>query len=70
VGSVSFNYYVFALNLSLVRATPLTTFINPLLVAGTKFVAASNAVIDTAGSGVNFFPGNGAGSTQTGGQYI
>lgn len=37
---------------------------------GTYYSATANSVIDTGGSGPTFFPGNSAGSTGTGGQYL
>lgn len=37
---------------------------------GTRYVVEANAVIHTAGGGANYFPGNAAGSSSTGGQYI
>jgi len=37
---------------------------------GIRYAANSNSVIETAGSGASYFPGNSAGSTATGGQYI
>lgn len=37
---------------------------------GVRYLVAANGVIDTAGGGANFFPGNAAGSTATGGQYL
>lgn len=36
---------------------------------GTRYVVTLNGVITTNGGGANFFPGNGAGSSGTGGQY-
>jgi hypothetical protein len=36
---------------------------------GQRYVAALNSVINTGGGGANFFPGNLAGATSTGGQY-
>lgn len=36
---------------------------------GTRYVAQQNGVINTAGGGASFWPGNVAGSTSTGGQY-
>ena len=36
---------------------------------GTRYSATLNAVINTYGGGANYFPGNVAGSTATGGQY-
>jgi hypothetical protein len=46
-----------------------TNFVNPGNFTGQKYGAQLNAVIDTGGGGVNFFPGTIAGTTQTGGQY-
>jgi hypothetical protein len=37
---------------------------------GKRYQIESNAVLDTQGSGANFFPGNAAGTTATGGQYL
>lgn len=37
---------------------------------GKRYDARSNAVIDVNGGGASYFPGNSAGSTATGGQYI
>lgn len=37
---------------------------------GTRYVASSNGIIDAAGLGTTWLPGNGAGSTSYGGQYI
>ncbi len=37
---------------------------------GVRYNVQSNAVVDTGGGGANYFPGNAAGSTATGGQYI
>lgn len=36
---------------------------------GPRYFADLNGVIDVGGSGANYFPGNSAGSTATGGQY-
>ena len=36
---------------------------------GTRYSVASNGVIDTAGGGATYLPGNAAGTTATGGQY-
>ena len=36
---------------------------------GTRYSATLNGVINTGGGGANYFPGNAAGSTATGGQY-
>lgn len=37
---------------------------------GYRYIAQNNGVIDTAGRGVNFFPGTAAGVTLVGGQYV
>ena len=39
-------------------------------VTGPRYVAERNSVIDTTGSGANYFPGSVAGSTANGGQYL
>lgn len=36
---------------------------------GTRYSASENGIITTLGAGANYFPGNAAGSTATGGQY-
>ncbi|MDD5585613.1 MAG: hypothetical protein PHY92_01480 [Alphaproteobacteria bacterium] len=41
----------------------------PGTATGTRYYCAFNGVIFTNGGGVNYFPGNAAGSTATGGQY-
>ena len=38
-------------------------------VTGKRYSSTLNSVINTAGSGANYFPGNSAGTTGTGGQY-
>jgi hypothetical protein len=37
---------------------------------GSKYTATTNSIINTNGAGINYFPGNAAGTTNTGGQYI
>jgi hypothetical protein len=37
---------------------------------GQRYNVQSNAVILTNGAGANYFPGNAAGATATGGQYL
>jgi len=46
------------------------SFVNPGFVSGPKYLATGNGVVWAQGQGVNFYPGNVAGSTQSGGQYI
>ena len=37
---------------------------------GVRYVASRNGLIDAGGAGASYFPGNSAGSTATGGQYV
>lgn len=37
---------------------------------GPRYLSNTNSVINTQGGGANFFPGNSAGSTNAGGQYV
>jgi hypothetical protein len=37
---------------------------------GTRYSVSQNSVIDTAGGGANYFPGNAAGAAGSGGQYL
>ena len=37
---------------------------------GQRYIVASNAVVNTNGAGASYLPGNAAGSSSTGGQYI
>lgn len=37
---------------------------------GPRYLATSNGIIQTRGAGANYFPGDAAGSVQTGGQYL
>ncbi len=39
-------------------------------ITGSRYTAASNSVINTNGGGANYFPGDAAGTSVTGGQYI
>jgi len=56
-----------ATNLSVLDATS-TVFSGSA--TGTRFAVSENSVIQTAGGGANFFPGNAVGTTATGGQYV
>ncbi|WP_354134043.1 hypothetical protein [Bradyrhizobium sp. S3.9.1] len=46
------------------------TLTGPGNVTGTKYLSQTNAVIDTSGRGVSYYPGTVAGSTTSGGQYV
>jgi hypothetical protein len=37
---------------------------------GKRYAVATNAVLNTNGGGANYFPGDVAGTTATGGQYV
>jgi hypothetical protein len=37
---------------------------------GQRYIVNGNAVVDTNGGGANYLPGNSAGATSTGGQYL
>jgi len=58
--------FVLATGLGIVEAAG-STFTGTL--TGVRYYSVLNGVINTFGSGVNYFPGNAAGSTGTGGQY-
>jgi hypothetical protein len=44
-------------------------FVNPGNVTGPKYQASQNGVINSSGSGVNYYPGTVAGTLSSGGQY-
>lgn len=48
----------------------LPTFTNPSNATCKKYEATLNGVIYSGGGGANYFPGNSAGTTSTGGQYL
>ncbi|WP_164574218.1 hypothetical protein [Rhodopseudomonas sp. BR0C11] len=50
-------------------SAPYCTFVNPGNFTGYKYTATLNGVIETLGSGANYFPGSVAGRTLMGGQY-
>ena len=58
----------FALAINLGLIAPSYTFSGSA--TGVRYLVTSNAVINTAGAGANYFPGNSAGSASTGGQYL
>jgi hypothetical protein len=61
--------FVNATGVAFLRANTTTRFVGGMA-GGLKFVVAANAVVDTNGAGVNFFPGAGAGYQISGGQYV
>ncbi len=66
-GTPTFTWFLFAQLLSSVNIASVTWSGSA---TGTRYVASSNAVVQTYGAGASFFPGNSAGSTGTGGQYL
>jgi hypothetical protein len=52
-----------------IRAVSMT-FTNGGTVTGSRYFAGGNAAIFVNGAGASYLPGNSAGSTSTGGQYI
>jgi len=65
-GTPTFNTFATSGNRGEIEAVG-TTFSGAA--TGTRYAVSGNAVISTAGGGANFFPGSGAGSAATGGQY-
>jgi hypothetical protein len=65
-GTPGFN--AFAVSRTLGRLSVVATITGSA--TGKRYFAETNSVIDTQGSGSNYFPGNVAGSTSTGGQYV
>jgi hypothetical protein len=70
------NAFASATRLGLI-STGATTFNCPssacpstFTVTGPRYQVDKNSIIDTSGGGANFFPGNAAGTTATGGQYF
>ncbi len=53
-----------------VIALPSTVMSFSGAATGSRYSGTSNGVINTAGSGATFFPGNAVGTTATGGQYL
>jgi hypothetical protein len=65
-GTPAFSIFASALKCSVIRAIAITFSGSA---TGSRYSVVTNAVIDTGGGGANYFPGNSAGSTATGGQY-
>jgi hypothetical protein len=54
----------------LVSPSPPASWVNAGYVSGKKFSVAYNGIIDANSLGVNYYPGNVAGTTSNGGQYV
>lgn len=66
-GTPAFTFYAYATNGAGYRCDGMT-FTGSA--TGTRYNVSINSWIDTVGGGASYFPGNAAGSTSTGGQYI
>jgi hypothetical protein len=67
-GTFSFSIFAYAARAAIIQASGIT-WSGTYTVTATRYSAALNAIIDTAGGGGSYFPGNLAGATSTGGQY-
>lgn len=67
--SLTFTYFAWAENDSVLYCYPNLVF-STTTATGTRYLVTTNSVVNVAGAGANFFPGNVAGSTSTGGQYV
>jgi hypothetical protein len=68
VGSLAFSWMFAASQALAYIAASGMTFVGSA--TGPRYSASTNGVINTNGGGANYFPGNSAGSTTTGGQYL
>jgi hypothetical protein len=68
--STGFTTFATATNLSLIEASGITFTGNPGTATGARYSITANSVINTSGGGASYFPGNSAGSSASGGQYI
>ena len=69
-GTPNFSqYFAVATTCSSLNINSGVSFVFSGLATGTRYIAQQNGSISVAGAGVNYFPGNSAGSTTTGGQY-
>lgn len=67
-GSRAFFRFVNAQTLGIIEAT--STVFSTTVATGTRYNVVNNSVIQTNGGGANFFPGNAAGASGSGGQYL
>jgi hypothetical protein len=65
---VAFNFFAMASSSSLM-VNDYRQIIGASNVTGAKFLVSTNSVMNTAGGGLNYLPGNSAGVITTGGQY-
>lgn len=69
LASVVITHFALADEASSIRAADFTYTLGSNTVTGSRFAARFNAVIDTGGGGVSFFPGTSAGGETDGGRY-
>lgn len=67
-GSKTFTIFAYCVDGACIKSTGSTW--SGATVSGQRYYSSTGAVIDTGGSGSNYFPGNSAGSTATGGIYV
>lgn len=67
-GTLAFTVFAGAYELSLLRPTGVTY--SGGTITGTRYQATTNSVISTNSGGASYFPGDSAGTTGTGGQYV
>jgi hypothetical protein len=68
VGTPNFSSAFAAVAQNAVLGAPSMTFTGGA--TGQRYAASTNGVIQTGGNGPNYFPGNTAGNTSSGGQYV
>jgi hypothetical protein len=67
--TTNIGIWAYATKCSIIYAVGMT-FTNKAYALGTYYVVNQNSVIDTTAGGATYFPGNAAGSSATGGQYV
>lgn len=68
--NLAFSYFSVCGQIAAQRVYGNTYSLGAYAVTGTRYLVNANAVIFTNGGGASYFPGNGAGSSATGGQYV
>lgn len=67
-GTFSYSFFARVRLAGIIQAQALT-FTGTYTVTGSRYLGQLNGVIDVAGGGASYFPGDSAGSTATGAQY-
>jgi hypothetical protein len=68
-GARTFTTFAFCKNTAVIESFDVTFSIGTS-VTGARYSATANGVLETFGSGATYYPGDSAGSTATGGQYL